>query len=73
MMTLDSTILIGAITTLAGCVAYLWRDMRASQTQYAEDFQKRIADKTDELNQCLLRERTLMAKLADIENGGNDA
>ena len=55
-MNLDASILLGAISTLAGVVAYLWK-------QITSDNKKRDAD----LDACLARERSYLKRLADID------
>ena len=57
-MTLDATILLGAISALGGVVGFLWK-------QITEDKQK----DTEELQACLQRERTLLLKISKLDNG----
>ena len=56
-MDFDASVLLGAISTLGGVVAYLWK-------QITSDNKKRDAD----LDACLARERTYLKRLADIDD-----
>jgi hypothetical protein len=64
-MTLDATILIGAITTLGGVVGYLWKEIRKDTTTQTTELRKQLLTRGEELNACLVRERGLLARIAE--------